>query len=335
MNVTLHNTPDSFDKLASSWTSLFTPTRSDQLFLSNTWQKSWWNNLSRGELAIITIEDQQEIIGIAPLFIEEHHNLRTIRFIGCVDVVDYLDFLIKPEKEEKFIQALFEFLLSDTTINWDTLDLCNIPANSPTIPALENLAPRYQLKVTNTIQEVCPVITLPKSYDDYLANINKKQRHELKRKRRKAEGSEEIDWFIARSEQEIKEYFPVFVDLMTRSTPEKADFLKVPGHTEFFQEVSQTMASSGWMELMFLTINGEPIASGWQFAYQDRILLYNSGIDNSVYGHLSPGIVLLTYGIEDAINRGFNYYDFLRGDETYKFRMGAKETTIHNLKIER
>ena len=39
--------------------------------------------------------------------------------------------------------------------------------------------------------------------------------------------------------------------------------------------------------------------------------------------------------IEDAAKRGFRLFDFLRGDEEYKFRMGAKPTIIHNLTIKR
>jgi CelD/BcsL family acetyltransferase involved in cellulose biosynthesis len=73
----------------------------------------------------------------------------------------------------------------------------------------------------------------------------------------------------------------------------------------------------------------------WQFGYGDRMMLYNSGLDAATFSYLSPGIVLLTYSIQDAIRRGFRYYDFLRGDETYKYRMGAETTTLHNVIIRR
>jgi CelD/BcsL family acetyltransferase involved in cellulose biosynthesis len=73
----------------------------------------------------------------------------------------------------------------------------------------------------------------------------------------------------------------------------------------------------------------------WQFKYGGRMMLYNSGLDVETFSYLSPGIVLLTHSVDDAIRRGFRYYDFLRGDETYKYRMGAETTTLHNIVVKR
>jgi CelD/BcsL family acetyltransferase involved in cellulose biosynthesis len=38
---------------------------------------------------------------------------------------------------------------------------------------------------------------------------------------------------------------------------------------------------------------------------------------------LSPGIVTVALDIRSAIDERYKYYDFLRGDEEYKYRLGA------------
>jgi CelD/BcsL family acetyltransferase involved in cellulose biosynthesis len=64
-------------------------------------------------------------------------------------------------------------------------------------------------------------------------------------------------------------------------------------------------------------------------------MLYNSGLNPLDYSGVSPGIVLLTFSIEDATRRGYRLFDFLRGEEEYKYRMGAAPKPIYRLTIGR
>jgi CelD/BcsL family acetyltransferase involved in cellulose biosynthesis len=88
----------------------------------------------------------------------------------------------------------------------------------------------------------------------------------------------------------------------------------------------------GWLQLNFLVVNDTPVATYLNFDYNDHILVYNSGLDPAEYGHLSPGIVLLAYTIEHAIELKRDVFDFLRGDEQYKYRMGGTDTSVMNLR---
>ena len=67
--------------------------------------------------------------------------------------------------------AVFDCLCSDDFPQWISLDLCNIPAESPTRTILPQLAPKYSLKLNESIHEVCPVIQLPESFDAYLQSL--------------------------------------------------------------------------------------------------------------------------------------------------------------------
>jgi CelD/BcsL family acetyltransferase involved in cellulose biosynthesis len=71
------------------------------------------------------------------------------------------------------------------------------------------------------------------------------------------------------------------------------------------------------------------------FDYGGHILVYNSGLLPEEYGHLSLGIVLLCYNIRHAIENKRKVFDFLRGNEVYKYRMGAKDNPVFMLRAAR
>lgn len=328
-------TADVFDALAAEWDGLLDPRRSDNLFSCRDWQRIWWKHLGRGSLSVVTARDEQGILrGIGPWFIEEQNGQREVHLIGCADVTDYLDILAQPGHEKMVYTSLFHFMLSGSAPAWDSFQLCNIPEDSPTCLLLPGLARSHGLTVEISLAEVCPVIDLPGTYEDYLAGLDKKQRHELRRKRRRAE-AQPVDWYIVGPEHDLDREIEAFIDLMALSTPEKAGFLNEPGHAAFFREMGQVLFERGILELMFLRIESVRTAVMWQFAYRDRMMLYNSGLNPADLAGLSPGIVLQTYSIEDAIRRGFKKYDFLRGDEVYKYRMGAHDTRVYNITIRR
>jgi len=84
---------------------------------------------------------------------------------------------------------------------------------------------------------------------------------------------------------------------------------------------------------MFLEVEGERAAALYNLDYKDRIWVYNSGLDPVAFGHLSLGVVLTTKAIELAIEDGHAVFDFMRGNEEYKYRFGAQDTYVHRIHI--
>ena len=335
MKIDCYSTPDVFDTLAAEWDSCLDPERSDNVFLHLDWQRLWWKHLHRGQLAVVTVRDNDGVLrGIGPWFIEQGGDVKTVLIIGCTDVTDYMDLIAWPGYEEQVLGALLDFMLSPAAPEWDQFDLCNIPEDASTFALLPRLAEARGLVIEAEVQDVCPVIELPDTYEGYLASIDKKQRHELRRKRRRGEAAGAA-WYVVGDEHDLDAEIDAFFDLMAMSTSEKAEFLKEPGHRDFFREVGHTFYNAGLLELVFLTIGDQRAATMWQFAYRDRLMLYNSGLNTTDFAALSPGILLSTYSIEDAIQRGYAIYDFLRGDEVYKYRMGATDVRVFNIIVRR
>lgn len=337
MKVDLHTSPTVFDELAGEWDSLLDPSRSQQFFMRLDWQRTWWKHIHRGrQLAVLTIRDADgKLSGIAPCFVDENgQGQPALWLVGCTDITDYVDFICRPGQEELVLDAVLAFLASDQTLEWDAFHICSIPQASATLALLPRLIQKHGFTLEMAIEDVCPVITLPDNYQSYLDMLDKKQRHELRRKRRKAEVYP-VEWYVVGPNHDIHQEIENFLELMSLATTPKANFLKEPGHRDFFRDIGELAFNQGMLDLTFLVIEGRRAAAIWSFMYGNRMMLYNSGLRTEEFMALSPGVVLLTFHIESAIQRGFAIYDFLQGGEEYKYRMGAKPTIVNKLSIYR
>ena len=184
------------------------------------------------------------------------------------------------------------------------------------------------------IEDVCPIIELPPTWDEYLMMLSKKQRHEVRRKLRKADAEADTRFYIVGPEQELQDEVQTFIDLHQKSTPEKDQFMD-PQMQGFFFEVTQVLQDQGWLQLAFVEMDGYKAAALLNFDYADSILVYNSGYDPARFRQLSPGIIVTARCIEQAIALGRTKFDFLRGDEVYKYRFGAQDTKVRRLLVAR
>jgi CelD/BcsL family acetyltransferase involved in cellulose biosynthesis len=92
----------------------------------------------------------------------------------------------------------------------------------------------------------------------------------------------------------------------------------------FLKNVAQLFAQHSWLRFCAAYLDARPIGVLFSFQFVDRIYLYNAGFDPD-FSHLSPGIVAIGLDIKTAIDEGFKYYDFLRGEENYKRQFGAQK----------
>lgn len=331
MELSVHREATVFDALQAEWNDLLGRAQSDCIFYTWEWHRTWWHSYQPGELLVLTCRERERLVGIAPLFVSESERGRTAQIIGCVDVTDYLDFIV----DENHLQPVFEafadyFAQERATIN--CFDLCNIPQASPTREILPDLLRERGFTTVVEPQEVCPVIDLPSDWGGYMLLLDKKQRHEVRRKMRRIQGSESaIDWYIVNGKDNLDQEISHFARLMAASDPEKERFLLDEGNMRFFKRIVPTAQDKGWLQLSFLTIDEERVAAYMNFVYGNRVMVYNSGHDHQHYSQLSPGIVLLAYNIQHAIKSGYKFYDFLRGSESYKYRMGGRDTAVLNI----
>jgi CelD/BcsL family acetyltransferase involved in cellulose biosynthesis len=175
-----------FDVLRNEWDELVGRSMTNTPFQSLAYQRSWWHNLGEGDLFTITIRESTEnLIAIGCFYLRDG----TIYFNGCIEETDYLDLLASTTLAETAWEVILECLDSTGFPSWNDLDLCNVPEISPTNTILRDLSRRRGYEFSLEEFDVCPVIALPDTFDAYLANLPKKQRHEIRRKVRRADSA--------------------------------------------------------------------------------------------------------------------------------------------------
>jgi CelD/BcsL family acetyltransferase involved in cellulose biosynthesis len=335
MQLQVYHNETGFDVLAKEWNALLHTSDFDTIFLTHEWQRAWWDFFSPGrELVLLALRQDGDLVAVAPFYRQQSiEGQIVIQLVGGVDICDYLDIIALPHYKDQVYQNIFEFFTTELT-DWDQIDLHCIPATSP-FEALDEAAKQHQLVAQRRVEDVCPFIPLPSTWDEYLALLDKKQRHELRRKIRRAEGGAQVEWYMASDAESLSEDIETFFDLHRKSSPDKDDFMSEPAMQGFFHEAARLALNRKWLELSFLVMDGKKAATMFCFGYNDRTLVYNSGYDPQQFSHLSPGIVLLGYHIQDSIAKRRAAFDFLRGGEVYKYRFGGQDFEVFQVTIER
>jgi CelD/BcsL family acetyltransferase involved in cellulose biosynthesis len=337
MALSVHSYYDAggFEILAGEWNDLLRRSAADTIFLTLEYQRTWWHHLGEGKLLILAVRDGRELVGIATLFATTNpQGQQALSIVGCVEVADYLDFMVEPGREEAVYTALLDYLVSPSAPAWDVLDLCNIHQDSPTLTLLPTLAEARGWAVSMSRDDVCPIVRLPGTWEEYLQMLEGKQRREIRRKLRRAAGQAALSWYIVSSEHDLASEVEDFLDLMAASTPDKAAFL-TPRMRNFFRQLAREAYDAGWLQLVFLEIEGRKAAAYFNFIYNNRVLVYNSGLDWQAFPKFSAGIVLTAYCIRHAIERGREMFDFMQGGERYKYQFGGQDVEVRRLLVRR
>jgi hypothetical protein len=255
---------------------------------------------------------------------------RFLHPVGGTEVSDYLDFVVSRDQAGAVYEALFGYIIREMT-DWDALDLHCLQERSPLREAFRALAQSGGYSCAETQEEVCPAFDLPADWEAYLAGLGRKERHELRRKVGKVEREASPTWRVSTTET-LEDDLQLFFRLHEQSDPQKAAFWDERAR-RFFREIALATQPRDWLQLSFVAFEGRPLGSLFCFEYNQEILVYNSGYDPTLYPALSPGLVLFSYVIRDAIARGFRRFDFLRGNERYKYELGGQDTAIYRLTI--
>ncbi|UCH42413.1 MAG: GNAT family N-acetyltransferase [Dehalococcoidales bacterium] len=318
-------TEESFDSLALYRNEYGNRLNWHLVFMLPEWLKVWWQELATGaDLYLRAVKEGETVIGIAPLMIDG----KTASFAGSVNVCDYLDFVVAYGREEDFFNVLLADL-QQRGIN--QLDLRALRPDSITLSVLVNIAQSRGYEVLCKPEDVSLEVNLPPTWEEYLMMLDKKQRHELRRKLRRLSEAGQVDYRLAKDSESIHGSLGVFFNMFTESRQDKADFLTARMES-FFKSMVGAMTEAAILRLGILELDGLPVAMIIFFDYNNGIYLYNSGYDPR-YNSLSAGLLCKVLCIKESIEEGKKVFDFLKGDEAYKYHLGGKEIPLSRCQI--
>jgi len=370
----LHVRRESFGHLDPAiWERLTAATPASTPFSRWPFHRAWWEaygaNAHDQTLVVIDPDAPDRPVAIAPLM--HRHEVEptdaetktTMRhgsqvelspveptakavFFGASYHADYATLLAAPDDLPAAADAIVAHLADETAVDpqhplpWDVVDLrrlrCGDPAADALVAAFRARADEHGWEVTVELEDVCPIATLPDpgSIDDYLAMLGKKTRHEIRRKVRRAESAGEVALTV--SPDPLAD-LDAFIDLHQRRWGDEGLFPQTEGGRQsrlFFRRLFECFSPDGPLKLTFLTVGGRPIGSGVHFETVDTLYYYNAGIDPGAR-ELSPGVLMVHQLVTRALALGIRRFDFLRGDEPYKYEWGAKDEPIQRILVRR
>ena len=337
MNFILHKDFSEFS--ATMWNNLVEQSIADTPFSRHEYLSEWWKTLGGGEwrqaeLVLISATENDQLVGIAPLFITEYDGRQALMLVGSIEISDYLDLIVRADDLPRFLSGLLDFLASRfaSNDNWSGIDWYNLPDSSPTPAALKTESGRRGWTHHEEIYRPTPRIALNGSFEEYLSRLDKKQRHEIRRKMRRAAESGKVRFYVVDKDADIETELDSFFHLMVQD-PNKAMFLR----DAMRDQMSTTIRAAhegGYLWLGFLEVEGVKAAASLNFDYKNKLWGYNSGVRRD-FMELSPGWVLLAHVIQWCCENNRYEFDFMRGDEEYKYRFGGVNRYVMRERVTR
>ena len=316
-----------------AWRQLLSGDPDRHIFASPRWNKLWWEEFGGGkDLFLMVMKRGDEVAAVVPLYRKVENDRKILRFVGGIELTDYLGPICSLEDRDDVAQALVQWLAT-TDVEWDEFDAHNMPVPFGFAEFLVERADAEGLEFKIDQEETAAVLLLPPDWETYLESLDSKERRELKRKRRRL-GREHPDAsFRTATAETLDADLRTFVEMHRGAEGHKGHFMK-PEIATFFDRIARSFIEVDWLRLDFLEIGGRAVASTFSFQTDTTFYLYNSAYEPDA-ARLSPGLVLVSQLVQRSIEEGLSQFDFLRGPERYKYQLGGQALPLHNVRLTR
>lgn len=346
-----------FDELEEEWNQLLERSEA-HVFQSFEWQRTWWEYFGdKGRLHILTFRCGEQLVGLAPFFYSERrmpglYTYRHLQFLaGYIpgrdttgsfsrySISDYLDLIVIPGYQEKVVEALVSYLAEQRSF-FDQISLDELSEDGVMMQSFVPRLNEVDWPHDKEKKAVCPQIKLPASMDEYLYAVKSSVRYKLRRSRRPVTDDRLYEIRDVQTEQELEIVFNHLVDLHQARWNKQG----YPGVFtdkrvgEFLKEVSKAFLRRNWLMMKSaFDHDGNCLAVDLAYAFRQQVYDYQRAFDiTSDLARHRPGFALTYFLIEEAIDKGNEVYDLLRGNERYKLRLASStprnwKITIYNL----
>ncbi|MFT3781106.1 MAG: GNAT family N-acetyltransferase [Nibricoccus sp.] len=324
LDVGMVRSADGLEALRPAWQSLWEAHPTATPFQTPGWLIPWWKHFNDGyDLRVLTLRRDGQLVGVAP-FVSES-LARKLRFLGC-GVSDYLDVLVDPTADDEATSAI-AFYLAKGDHGCDSIELDGIREKTSPLLRYHNYSGAI---VSIRAGLVCPSVStreeaVPHSWKKKLA-YDRRKLEQLGRVSIRATSSatlvQDIHTLFRLHEvrrQQVGGRQSAFTDSRVRA---------------FHLDAAENALRDGTLCLYSLVLGDVAIASYYGFIRGSRAYYYLGGFDPA-WAKYGPGNLIVDYARSEALQHGASTFDFLRGQEAYKYRWGAHDETTWILQMDR
>jgi CelD/BcsL family acetyltransferase involved in cellulose biosynthesis len=313
------------------WRELLARDPNSHIFQTPEWMRTWWEEFRADkDLLILTLKRGGSIAAIVPLYRKLEGRRRILRFVGGIDLTDYLGPICSLDDRHDVADALVRWLAT-TDVDWDEFDAHSMPVPLGFADYLVERADRAGFRFALDQEETAAILPLMGDWDAYVAFLDSKERHELRRKLRRFDRELPTAALRTADAETLERDLRTFVDMHRGARGHKGHFMR-PEIATFFARVARAFMPLGWLRLDLMEVDGRALASTFSFQVSERFYLYNSAYEPDAR-RLAPGFVQVAHLVRRAIEDDLEFFDFLRGPERYKYQLGAQPLPLNNVRV--
>ncbi len=303
------------ESLRPEWSDLWERCPAATPFQTPEWLLRWWAHFGTGELCCLALRRHDRLVALVPLFVQTRRGKERCVLLLGTGVSDYLDALVEPGCETEAGELLFAYL-ADTATAWDTCDLQQLRGASPLLNG------NWPGEGAVDAHEPCPVLELTGKVDRFAGVWPAQHEANLRyyRKRTEQIGGLRLERTGAR---DFVDRFRTFFDWQ-QARWQQTGVVADPVVQEFHWETAREMLEAGLLRLYALFFGERLAALYYGFLAKQRAWFYLAAFASEL-GQFSPGTLLLAEVIQQSMREGATEFDFLRGQERYKYRWGARD----------
>jgi len=324
--------------LENEWNELESSMLQRSVFLTWEWAESWWRVFGyRYQLAVIVVytytgNGTKIIVGLAPFVITSNRPSR-LMFLGNPDVAsDHLDILVRQGYDQLVVEAVCK-KIAILSGKWSTAQFDSVGTESALHTVCESIVKGghpYCREIN------APYIKLPSTWDAFTSQRSRNFRYTLSRHRRKlyAAFDEQVKF---RQVVKYDDLYPAMNTLFSLHQEVKQSVgLRGAFATQekryFHNLLARRLLALDRLLLCELLIADEVVASIYCFRFQNRVSFYQTGYSLR-FAQYRPGQQLMAYTVLIAIEKGYEIFDFLRGDEDYKRHWTDENKINQNIRL--
>lgn len=326
LSTEILRTTASLEALAPEWRRLWQQCETATPFQSPDWLLPWWQAFAPGALRTIAVRKDGRLVGLAPLYRESGAHGARLLPLG-ISLSDYCDILLEPLHASAAADAIAAALaeMGDIdAVSWNELSdgacasLLAAPDGWRAVPGSGS---------------VCPVAALPKNGGSLKSKISSSRWRHLRTARNRAARRGEANIFSG-DEENANLLLSELVRLHTAAWRQRG----LPGVfcdervAQFHRAALPRLMRQRLVRLYALRIGGIIAAVYYGFQHRRRAYAYLSGYDPD-FAFESPAAILIAHAMEQAICEGAQQFDFLRGQEAYKYEWGAADRSNAQLQL--
>ncbi len=319
METTIVTDQKGFAGLESQWNVLLTAGGTGTCHSTFEWLFTWWKHFGRDrQLVLVTTAEAGKLVGLAPFYSEaDASGNRTLHFLG-EGLSDYADLIVLPERPD-ITDALMAALLKDHA-QWSAVDFEELPEWSVHSSFYERLAAAGGHAVLQGRTVRCPYLPITTTWEDFFSTMGNSFRHDLHNKQNRCLRSGITLQYSSRYTVDS-----VFLDAVVGLSAKRqlndehrSPFVNHPDQ-EFLRDVLPLMGRHHLLRIGELR-NGDALVSfALAFYWNGVVYDWNTQYDPD-YQQYSVGRMTLVSLIEQTFREKCREFDFMRGEEAYKFQ---------------